>query len=59
MRKALLSLAFLFMFKDFVTLSDAVRFMNTLPESAQPYVIALNSERSGLINGYYSVIYKQ
>jgi len=58
MKRFLLTLAIIFMFKDFTTLSGAVDFMNTLPADAQPYVIALNSQRSGYINGYYSVIYR-
>ena len=53
--------AFVWTSKDFNFLEDAVKFMNTLPESQRgaAYVIALNSQRSGFIAGYYTVIYQK
>jgi hypothetical protein len=60
LKKFLLSFVLVWASKDFVTLESAVNFMNTLPtaSSEKAYVIALNSARSGMFNGYYSVIYR-
>ncbi len=46
-------------YKDFNFFEDALNFMNALPlkQRAHAYIIPLNSARSGLLNGYYTVIY--
>lgn len=58
---SLLLLLIVWTSKDFMYFDEALSFLNRLPEQSKPsaYIIALNSQRSGFFNGYYTVIYQE
>jgi hypothetical protein len=61
MKKILLLIALVWVSKDFYTLSSAIDFLNTLPESRQveAKIVTLNSQRAAIFNGYYTVVYRR
>jgi hypothetical protein len=59
--KNLIFAAILWASHDCYYFDDALSFLNGLSEQQKEtaYIIALNSARSGFMNGYYTVVYRK